>query len=241
MLTRATCENACGKLPSWRPGRRVVLLGQQADVVAQRQQPLEQRRAPRRAGPCSAQVVGQPEGAGQERALARRQAVDAAPRRRRSASTKPSRISSRSIAATVPAHPRVVGGQEADQRDHAAGWRRARVDAVGLREGVALGVEALARRPRRGSRRAAPASGRPGRRSPNRSTALTARSSGHPGHHLGVGEVPPRAADLPDALVGLAPRRLEELEQRLLQVPGRPRRSPGRRARAWCSASMTSP
>jgi hypothetical protein len=36
-----------------------------------------------------------------------------------------------------------------------------------------------------------------------------------------VGEVPPGAADLPDALVRLAPVRLEELEQRLLQVPGR--------------------
>ena len=33
--------------------------------------------------------------------------------------------------------------------------------------------------------------------------------------------MPPGAADLPDALVRLAPVRLEELEQRLLQVPGR--------------------
>ena len=42
----------------WRtrrqPGPRVVLLGQQADVVAQRQQPLEQSAAPRRAGPAGA-------------------------------------------------------------------------------------------------------------------------------------------------------------------------------------------
>ena len=33
------------------PGDGVVLLRQQADVVAQGQQALEQRRAPRRAGP----------------------------------------------------------------------------------------------------------------------------------------------------------------------------------------------
>jgi hypothetical protein len=44
---------------------------------------------------------------------------------------------------------------------------------------------------------------------------------GDPGHHLGVGEVPPWAADLPDALVRLAPLRLQELEQGLLEVPGR--------------------
>ena len=43
VLTSDTWENACGKLPSMPLGDRVVLLGQQADVVAQRQQPLEQR------------------------------------------------------------------------------------------------------------------------------------------------------------------------------------------------------
>jgi hypothetical protein len=43
----------------------------------------------------------------------------------------------------------------------------------------------------------------------------------HPGHHLGVGEVPPRATDLPDALVRVAPAGLQESQQSLLQVPDR--------------------
>ncbi len=40
-----------------------------------------------------------------------------------------------------------------------------------------------------------------------------------PGHHLGVDEVPARPADLPDALVGLAPPGLQELHQLALQRP----------------------
>ncbi len=54
---------------------RVVLLGQQAHVVAQREQVARTARRPR---PSAQQreVVDQPERAGEERALARRQAVD---------------------------------------------------------------------------------------------------------------------------------------------------------------------
>ena len=40
--TSARCVNACGKLPSWRWPTRVVLLGEQPDVVADVEQPLEQ-------------------------------------------------------------------------------------------------------------------------------------------------------------------------------------------------------
>ena len=54
VLTSPMCENACGKLPTSRLGDGVVLLGQQADVVAQPEQPLEQLAGPRRAGPCRA-------------------------------------------------------------------------------------------------------------------------------------------------------------------------------------------
>ncbi len=42
----------------------------------------------------------------------------------------------------------------------------------------------------------------------------------HPGHHLGVHEMPPRPANFPDALVGLRPARLEEVHQLALQRPG---------------------
>ena len=47
-LTSARWLNACGMLPSLPPGVHVVLLGQQPDVVAQRQQPLEAARGRRR-------------------------------------------------------------------------------------------------------------------------------------------------------------------------------------------------
>jgi hypothetical protein len=42
---------------------------------------------------------------------------------------------------------------------------------------------------------------------------------GDPGHHLGVGELAPRAAHLPDALVGLAPGGLEVVHQGDLAAP----------------------
>ena len=47
---RDVARRPAGSCPASRPAARVVLLGQQADVVAQREQALEQPRAPRRAG-----------------------------------------------------------------------------------------------------------------------------------------------------------------------------------------------
>ena len=41
-LTRDTCENAWGKLPDQPARNRVVLLGQQTEVVSQVEQPLEE-------------------------------------------------------------------------------------------------------------------------------------------------------------------------------------------------------
>ena len=38
-----TCENACGKFPSRRLPAGLVLLREQAKIVAQRQEPLEER------------------------------------------------------------------------------------------------------------------------------------------------------------------------------------------------------
>ena len=40
-LIRARWLNACGKLPTRRPAREVVLLGEQTDIVTKREQPLE--------------------------------------------------------------------------------------------------------------------------------------------------------------------------------------------------------
>ena len=60
-----------------------------------------------------------------------------------------------------------------------------------------------------------------------------------PGHHLGVGEVPPRAAHLPDALVRLAPRSTPGTRAGpAARSPGRRRSAPGRCGGAWCRASM---
>ncbi len=66
--------NACGKLPTSRPRARVVFLAQQSDIVAQREQPVEQRPRVRK---TVLQDIGidQPEAAGEEGALPRRQAV----------------------------------------------------------------------------------------------------------------------------------------------------------------------
>ena len=36
VLISAICVSACGKLPVWRPARRIVLLGQQAEIVGDR-------------------------------------------------------------------------------------------------------------------------------------------------------------------------------------------------------------
>ena len=72
VFTSARCENACGKLPTWRLAADRILR-QQADIVAQGEQMLEQS-----AGVVLAaehQVgVGEPEAACQEGALAGRQA-----------------------------------------------------------------------------------------------------------------------------------------------------------------------
>ena len=41
----------------------------------------------------------------------------------------------------------------------------------------------------------------------------------HPRHHLGMRELLPPAAHLPDSFVGFFPFRLEEIHERGLQVP----------------------
>ena len=120
--------------------RRVVLLGEQPDVVGEPEQALEQRaRLVDRARACTGcrRARTSRGGTRPRRAAARRRRP-----RTRSAATKPSTSSSRWIASTVPTTRGSVAGRKPDERDH----QRARVErlrAVVLREGVALGVEAL--------------------------------------------------------------------------------------------------
>ena len=75
VLTSPMCENACGKLPTSRFELRVVLLREQPEVVAEREQPLEHLVASS-SSPEQDEVVDEPERAEEERALAGRQAVD---------------------------------------------------------------------------------------------------------------------------------------------------------------------
>jgi hypothetical protein len=77
VLTRATCENAWGKFPTWRRAR-VVLLGQQAHVVPQGEQPLEQTPGVL-VPPLQDVVVRQPEAAGKESALVAGETIHGAP------------------------------------------------------------------------------------------------------------------------------------------------------------------
>ena len=142
----------------------VVLLGEQADVVREADEPVEERV--RLVVPAEQLVaVDEPERAREKDALAGR----AARRRRRracgSGGRSPSRSSSRSTASTVPRIARVVGGQEADERNQ----QEARVEllrAVGLDERAERRVEAALADLRMDLRRGARASGRPARRGP---------------------------------------------------------------------------
>src|SRR5919197_64707 len=114
-------------------------------------------------------------------------------------------------------HARIVGGQEADERDH----EQAGVDplrAVEADERVELGVEALAEHLVVDLRaHAAPAVDRAG--AAEALDGLHAAVERDPGHHLRVREVAARPAHLPDSFVGLLPRVLEVAEE---EPPERP-------------------
>ena len=82
VFTSATCVNACGKLPSRRPSMRVVLLREQADVVARARAAARRARRASSSRPCSARLSASQNDAREEDALAGRQAVDCAVVRR---------------------------------------------------------------------------------------------------------------------------------------------------------------
>ena len=186
---------------------RVVLLGEQSHVVGEPGEPLEQLMGlvlPAH----EREVVDEPERARQERALARRQPVDAALGR---------------VALDVAVdhqlpldrldgahHALVGGGQEPDERHH-------QHRGVELRRPVRLDERPCVSRPRPSrstsawiSSRTATMSSSMGFRTTDASgsSSITLRGAveRHPRHHLRVGEVLARAPHLPDALVGLLPR-----------------------------------
>ena len=76
-LTRDTCEKAWGKLPDQPAGHRVVLLGQQPEIVAQPEEPVEEL-AGVVVAPEHREAVGQPERTGQKGTFAAGQPVDVA-------------------------------------------------------------------------------------------------------------------------------------------------------------------
>ena len=233
------CGTTSGCSPSWRRGASVVFLGEQPDVVAYESRRSKSSSASSRR-PCSARLSASqnvqgrkapsPGGRPSTPVLS---SVGSAARNRRASS-------SRSIAVDRAAHARVVGRQEADQRDH----QQARVQLAASRRTGRRCLRSASKPCSQtsawiSSRSRSPASTGPS--SPKRSTALTAAVERDPGHHLRVGEVPARAAHLPDALVGLVPRRPRgSSSSARCERPGRPSAWPAA-ARARCSASITSP
>ena len=140
MLSSATCEKACGKLPTCRFEPRIVFLGEQADVVAQREQPLEQ--APRVVVAAEQHVVvGQPEAAGEERAFAGGQSVvgRVAVVAQHEAVDEQVLLDRRDRAA----HARIVGRQKADERNDAAGSASSSFDPYACTNALSSRVEAV--------------------------------------------------------------------------------------------------
>src|SRR5438067_1348893 len=114
-------------------------------------------------------------------------------------------------------HARIVGWQEPDLRDQEQAGIEIR-RAVRLHERVALRIVALGADLR---------VNRIARLLPTLDRAIETEGFGvldrpiecHPGHHLRIGEMAPRTADFPNAFIGVAPARLQEMEQCNLYSP----------------------
>src|SRR5215471_20423300 len=99
------------KLPA---GDRVVLFSEQSEMIPDREQPLEQFLRFRHS-PLEGVIVGQPEAAGQERALVTREAVDSEFRGISSNETAAQELLFN--CAHCRYHARITGWQEADERN----------------------------------------------------------------------------------------------------------------------------
>src|SRR5215475_3450574 len=198
-----------------QPSRlRIVFFAQQADIIAQLEQAIEQRP---RIMQSALQHIGinQPEAASQESPLARCKAV---------LGFLGVVAHHESVYQQVPldridcaADPRVIGGQKA------GAWQqqKARIKLfapIALHEAPKLMVEAAAANIGMNFRRPCPPA-------IDRSSkveffgALDGTVERKPSHDLGIGEVPRAAAQLPDSLVCLHPDVLKVLEERDLQRP----------------------
>ena len=202
------------KIAELAPVRRIVFLGQQPHVVAQRQQSLEEvARFLIPAEHCV--IVRKPEAAGEERAFARREPVG--PRSgvvtHHQSVAQEAALDRRDRAV----NPGVVRRQEADKgNEQKAGVERR--CAKKLDKGVARRIEAAGAHllMDRGSD-GAPALER------TAEFELLDRAhcaiEGDPGHDLGMGEVLRTATNLPDSFVGVAPDLLKVGEERAFEVP----------------------
>ena len=209
--------------------RRVVLLGEQADVVGQRRRSRSHQRVRVVEPPGRGVGRDQPERAGQERVLVAGQPVDAG----LGAVAQQQPVAHQVLLDRRDGaeHPRVVAVEEADEREH----QQRGVDLGGvvvLGEGVALGVEALRQDLVAHLRRAARATARPGPSRPCSSTARTARSKA--AHTMTREWVKcrsgPRISHSP--LSGSLPVLGEVVDQRALQRPGVVGLARGRASRA---------
>ena len=239
VFTSDTWVNACGKLPSMRPDAGSYCSESRPTSLAR---PASRSNSAARlvGAPEQTEVVGQPERAGEERALARRQPVDAVASSRSGARTRRASAPA-ATASTVP----TTRGSVAGRNPTSGIISSARVEilrAVVLGERVALGVEALLAAPRGGSRRGSARHRSTGPSRPNSSTAFTARSNATHAITFECMKSLPRPAHLPDALVGLLPRRTRGTRARdRCSAHAFGSSAMPACAAAWCSASSTSP
>lgn len=112
---------------------------------------------------------------------------------------------------------RVVGGQEADERDEQVGGVEVRrLEGLHERSGRRVDASRFDLLTELGSDRT-PASNRAGRRELAREADATVERD--PGHHFGRDEVLGLAADLPNAVIGLVPALTDDLDDAAEKLP----------------------
>ena len=206
-----------GKVADEPTRDRVVLLGQQPEVVAQVEEALEEL-ARIVVTTQQRQAVGHPERAGQEGALSAGESVDLA---RVGGAVAEDEVPFDELpldGLDRPPHPRVSRREETHQRDHQqAGIER--IGPVVLGERPLHGVESLFAH--------LVVDFGPDLPPPLDRALLVVLLDRldrpverHPCHDLGVSEVTTWSPDLPNTVVRFTPPRLEERKQRPLQLPG---------------------
>ena len=216
--TSVRCVNAWGKFPTRRPASDVVLLGEQAEVVAERRAAARRAPPPRRGGPGApspGRARTSTEGTSLRPGGSPSTPVFSSSARYRS--TSPSRTRCRSIAATVLATRGSSTGRKPTSgiSSRLASSRAEPKDCVNAPSSSSNPLRQTSSWiSSRSSRQRST-----GPSSPSLVDAPHRTVERHPRHHLRVREVAPRSTHLPDPLVGLAPAVLEPLEQLARQRP----------------------